>query len=207
MSRKGLKLGEWDISYRLFAASASHKKRCTKKTRALSFSTPSAVTPTGCIANRSSYTFERCITSSNADDMVRTFAASCGHISEAHEEKVKMRTLFDLLSNERLVLEACRLGGLAFRYAAKAKQLRLGARLVAKKIYQLHEKARSSSRLWSTKANPGMPGSQAVDKSSQELRLLDEYSVGVTLGEGAFGVVSVCKRRSTGEEYAAARPK
>eukprot|EP00438_Fugacium_kawagutii_P007270 Skav211175 [mRNA] locus=scaffold1363:280051:285650:- [translate_table: standard] len=48
-----------------------------------------------------------------------------------------------------------------------------------------------------------MPGSQAAtDKSSQELRLLDEYSVGVTLGEGAFGVVSVCKRRSTGEEYA-----
>lgn len=54
----------------------------------------------------------------------------------------------------------------------------------------------------STKANPGMPGSQAVEKSSQELRLLDEYSVGVTLGEGAFGVVSVCKRRATGEEYA-----
>eukprot|EP00434_Breviolum_minutum_P042357 symbB.v1.2.037697.t1/scaffold5638.1/size25087/3 len=54
----------------------------------------------------------------------------------------------------------------------------------------------------STKANPGMPGSQAVDKNNQELRLLDEYSVGLTLGEGAFGVVSVCKRRATGEEYA-----
>eukprot|EP00930_Biecheleria_cincta_P095298 TRINITY_DN87279_c0_g1_i1.p1 TRINITY_DN87279_c0_g1~~TRINITY_DN87279_c0_g1_i1.p1 ORF type:complete len:771 (+),score=157.91 TRINITY_DN87279_c0_g1_i1:64-2376(+) len=33
-------------------------------------------------------------------------------------------------------------------------------------------------------------------------RLLDEYSVGQTLGEGAFGVVSVCKKRSTGEEFA-----
>lgn len=35
-----------------------------------------------------------------------------------------------------------------------------------------------------------------------EKRLLDEYSVGQTLGEGAFGVVSVCKKRSTGEEFA-----
>jgi len=35
-----------------------------------------------------------------------------------------------------------------------------------------------------------------------ERRLLDEYSVGLTLGEGAFGVVSVCKKRSTGQEYA-----
>jgi len=47
-----------------------------------------------------------------------------------------------------------------------------------------------------------MPGNQAAEKSTQELRLLDEYSVGLTLGEGAFGVVSVCKRRATGEEYA-----
>lgn len=37
---------------------------------------------------------------------------------------------------------------------------------------------------------------------SSEMRLLDEYSVGVTLGEGAFGVVSVCKKRATGEEFA-----
>ena len=43
---------------------------------------------------------------------------------------------------------------------------------------------------------------EAVGKDSAELRLLDEYSVGLTLGEGAFGVVSVCKRRATGEEYA-----
>jgi len=45
-------------------------------------------------------------------------------------------------------------------------------------------------------------GSQVGDKANQELRLLDEYSVGLTLGEGAFGVVSVCKRRATGEEFA-----
>ncbi|CAE8620344.1 unnamed protein product, partial [Polarella glacialis] len=41
----------------------------------------------------------------------------------------------------------------------------------------------------------------AAEKST-ELRLLDEYSVGLTLGEGAFGVVSVCKKRSTGQEFA-----
>lgn len=34
------------------------------------------------------------------------------------------------------------------------------------------------------------------------MRLLEEYSVGQTLGEGAFGVVSVCKKRATGEEFA-----
>jgi serine/threonine protein kinase len=34
------------------------------------------------------------------------------------------------------------------------------------------------------------------------MRLLEEYSVGQTLGEGAFGVVSNCKKRSTGEEFA-----
>jgi len=33
-------------------------------------------------------------------------------------------------------------------------------------------------------------------------RLLEEYSVGATLGEGAFGVVSNCTKRSTGEQYA-----
>jgi len=49
---------------------------------------------------------------------------------------------------------------------------------------------------------PRLGSSQAGDKQNQELRLLDEYSVGLTLGEGAFGVVSVCKRRATGEEFA-----
>eukprot|EP00933_Yihiella_yeosuensis_P033266 TRINITY_DN27000_c0_g1_i1.p1 TRINITY_DN27000_c0_g1~~TRINITY_DN27000_c0_g1_i1.p1 ORF type:complete len:769 (-),score=217.56 TRINITY_DN27000_c0_g1_i1:132-2438(-) len=39
-------------------------------------------------------------------------------------------------------------------------------------------------------------------KNQKEMRLLDEYSVGLTLGEGAFGVVSVCKKRATGEEFA-----
>lgn len=34
------------------------------------------------------------------------------------------------------------------------------------------------------------------------MRLLEEYSVGQTLGEGAFGVVSKCTKRSTGEEFA-----
>lgn len=34
------------------------------------------------------------------------------------------------------------------------------------------------------------------------MRLLEEYSVGQTLGEGAFGVVSNCKKRATGEEFA-----
>mmetsp|Transcript_40763 Transcript_40763/g.113317 ORF Transcript_40763/g.113317 Transcript_40763/m.113317 type:complete len:781 (-) Transcript_40763:100-2442(-) len=33
-------------------------------------------------------------------------------------------------------------------------------------------------------------------------RLLEEYSVGPTLGEGAFGVVYLCTKRSTGEEVA-----
>jgi len=34
------------------------------------------------------------------------------------------------------------------------------------------------------------------------MRLLDTYSIGETLGEGAFGVVSACKHRKTGKEYA-----
>jgi len=54
----------------------------------------------------------------------------------------------------------------------------------------------------SSAASPGASANQASDKQNQELRLLDEYSVGLTLGEGAFGVVSVCKRRATGEEFA-----
>lgn len=33
-------------------------------------------------------------------------------------------------------------------------------------------------------------------------RLLEEYSIGSTLGEGAFGVVSNCTNRSTGEQFA-----
>jgi len=56
----------------------------------------------------------------------------------------------------------------------------------------------------STQANPKKPSEE--DKNapadSTEKRLLDEYSVGLTLGEGAFGVVSVCKKRATGQEYA-----
>ncbi|CAE8623783.1 unnamed protein product [Polarella glacialis] len=35
-----------------------------------------------------------------------------------------------------------------------------------------------------------------------EKRLLDEYIVGKPLGEGAFGVVKVCTKRTTGEEFA-----
>merc|ERR1719356_1980750 len=39
-------------------------------------------------------------------------------------------------------------------------------------------------------------------KQHGERRLLDEYQVGQTLGEGAFGVVSNCKHRATKQEYA-----
>mmetsp|Transcript_60102 Transcript_60102/g.127332 ORF Transcript_60102/g.127332 Transcript_60102/m.127332 type:complete len:789 (-) Transcript_60102:190-2556(-) len=45
------------------------------------------------------------------------------------------------------------------------------------------------------------PSSQGGDLKDGQ-RLLDEYSVGQTLGEGAFGVVSNCRRRSSGEEFA-----
>mmetsp|Transcript_60680 Transcript_60680/g.159540 ORF Transcript_60680/g.159540 Transcript_60680/m.159540 type:complete len:780 (-) Transcript_60680:278-2617(-) len=41
-----------------------------------------------------------------------------------------------------------------------------------------------------------------TSNQGQEMRLLEEYSVGQTLGEGAFGVVSNCRKRSTGEEFA-----
>jgi len=34
------------------------------------------------------------------------------------------------------------------------------------------------------------------------MRLLEKYSVGHTLGEGAFGIVANCKNRSTGEDFA-----
>lgn len=60
-----------------------------------------------------------------------------------------------------------------------------------------------------TKSKPqgaGGNGSKAQGGSgrnqSQDMRLLEEYSVGQPLGEGAFGVVSTCKKRSTGEEFA-----
>merc|ERR1719203_2714240 len=38
--------------------------------------------------------------------------------------------------------------------------------------------------------------------SDNQKRLLEEYSVGATLGEGAFGVVSNCTKRNSGEQYA-----
>mmetsp|Transcript_59337 Transcript_59337/g.193545 ORF Transcript_59337/g.193545 Transcript_59337/m.193545 type:complete len:787 (+) Transcript_59337:86-2446(+) len=38
--------------------------------------------------------------------------------------------------------------------------------------------------------------------TKESMRLLEEYSVGQTLGEGAFGIVSNCRRRATGEEFA-----
>jgi len=38
--------------------------------------------------------------------------------------------------------------------------------------------------------------------SSDKKRLLEEYTVGETLGEGAFGIVYACRRRTTGEEVA-----
>lgn len=41
-----------------------------------------------------------------------------------------------------------------------------------------------------------------ADAASGGRRLLEEYSVGATLGEGAFGVVSNCTKRSTGEQFA-----
>jgi len=47
----------------------------------------------------------------------------------------------------------------------------------------------------------GAPTSKGGSRT-QDMRLLEEYSVGQTLGEGAFGVVSNCKKRSTGEEFA-----
>lgn len=45
-------------------------------------------------------------------------------------------------------------------------------------------------------------GATSSGKTPQDMRLLEEYSVGQTLGEGAFGVVSNCKHRATGKEYA-----
>lgn len=62
-----------------------------------------------------------------------------------------------------------------------------------------------------TKNKPPAAGGKAASKpaaeepaggAAKELRLLDEYSVGKKLGEGAFGVVSICKKRATGEEFA-----
>jgi len=47
------------------------------------------------------------------------------------------------------------------------------------------------------------PRSQPSQASAgPEKKLLQEYSIGATLGEGAFGVVSNCTRRSDGEQYA-----
>mmetsp|Transcript_73089 Transcript_73089/g.127849 ORF Transcript_73089/g.127849 Transcript_73089/m.127849 type:complete len:777 (-) Transcript_73089:48-2378(-) len=50
----------------------------------------------------------------------------------------------------------------------------------------------------------GCSGSSQNSKStgSPGKRLLEEYSVGQTLGEGAFGVVYACTHRATGEEVA-----
>mmetsp|Transcript_63157 Transcript_63157/g.116299 ORF Transcript_63157/g.116299 Transcript_63157/m.116299 type:complete len:778 (-) Transcript_63157:56-2389(-) len=51
----------------------------------------------------------------------------------------------------------------------------------------------------------GCGGSSGADKSSggsPGKRLLEEYSVGQTLGEGAFGVVYACTHRATGDEVA-----
>mmetsp|Transcript_73026 Transcript_73026/g.237457 ORF Transcript_73026/g.237457 Transcript_73026/m.237457 type:complete len:773 (-) Transcript_73026:133-2451(-) len=45
-------------------------------------------------------------------------------------------------------------------------------------------------------------GGVGLDPGDEHRKLLDEYSVGAVLGEGAFGRVSVCTKRSTGEEFA-----
>jgi serine/threonine protein kinase len=49
---------------------------------------------------------------------------------------------------------------------------------------------------------PGTSTTTTSGSAKQERRLLDEYQVGATLGEGAFGVVSNCKHRVTKEEFA-----
>jgi len=48
----------------------------------------------------------------------------------------------------------------------------------------------------------GCGQSSASADAKPSKRLLEEYSVGATLGEGAFGVVYACTHRSTGEEVA-----
>ncbi|CAK0890323.1 unnamed protein product, partial [Prorocentrum cordatum] len=62
---------------------------------------------------------------------------------------------------------------------------------------------RSSAR---ARRAPGkrIPSANAGGKrpSFRGARLLDEYCVGQTLGEGSFGVVSSCTHRSSGSEYA-----
>lgn len=45
-----------------------------------------------------------------------------------------------------------------------------------------------------------MPARKKEGESSR--KLLDEYAVGATLGEGAFGVVKICQHRQTRKEYA-----
>lgn len=48
----------------------------------------------------------------------------------------------------------------------------------------------------------GCSSSSGETAGSPSKRLLEEYSVGQTLGEGAFGVVYACTHRATGEEVA-----
>jgi len=48
----------------------------------------------------------------------------------------------------------------------------------------------------------GCSSSQSAKAAGPSKRLLEEYSVGQTLGEGAFGVVYACTNRITGEELA-----
>jgi len=50
-------------------------------------------------------------------------------------------------------------------------------------------------------AQPNGPGSQAEAKKADE-KLLDKYNLGKPLGQGAFGVVYLCKNKVSKEDYA-----
>mmetsp|Transcript_174508 Transcript_174508/g.553940 ORF Transcript_174508/g.553940 Transcript_174508/m.553940 type:complete len:780 (-) Transcript_174508:217-2556(-) len=59
-----------------------------------------------------------------------------------------------------------------------------------------------SSESKASSNSAGQTRARTNSAPAESVRLLEEYSVGQTLGEGAFGVVSDCRRRATGEEFA-----
>jgi len=59
-----------------------------------------------------------------------------------------------------------------------------------------------SPRAPSPRANTAAKPTSPTSPSKREKKLLEEYVVGATLGEGAFGVVRICRHRQTGKEFA-----
>ncbi|CAJ1337398.1 unnamed protein product, partial [Effrenium voratum] len=93
--------------------------------------------------------------------------------------------------------DACMLKSLGNAAAGAVLGIRMGLTLSGKELKEKEGKPESRGRFGHYLSNVSVEEEVASGK-----RLLEEYSVGDALGEGAFGVVYACKHRKSGMEVA-----